>query len=225
MVTLNIEKRESKTSLASLRAGGKIPAVYYGRKEHSTPIAVPKAEFLRVWREAGEFAVVTLKGAGEEHDSLIKDTDLDPVTGEFRHVDFYVIEKGKKLQVAVPITYVGVAPATKDLGGILVKVLHNLKIEAMPKDLPRSIEVDVSVLATLDSAIHAKDLVLPAGVTLVEKPEEIVASITKYVEEKEEVAAPDLSAIEVEKKGKEAVEGEAGAEGAAPAEAKKEEKK
>ncbi len=216
MITLHIEPREKAQKLDALRQTGKMPAVFYGRKEKATSVAVSQAEFTKVYKKAGDSSIIELKDAkGAEHQALIKEVDADPLTGEFRHADFYVIEKDKKLQIEVPMHFVGIAPAVKDFGGILVKVQHALKIEALPKDLPQVVEVNISSLATLDSQILAKDVVLPANVSLVQRAEDVVASIAKPVEEKEEpVAAPDLSAIEVEKKGKKPEEG---AEGAAPA--------
>lgn len=209
MQTLEVTRRTGKDSIGALNKAGRIPAVFYGPKEKSTPVSISIADFRKVWRVAGESAVITLKDGSDEHEALIQDYDAHPVTGAPRHVDFYVIEKGKKIQVAVPLVFEGVSPAVKDKGGILVKVLRDLKIEASPKDLPHEVKVDISSLVELDSTIHARDLKLPAGVTLEISPEEIVASIAVAKEEVEEpVTAPDLSTIEVAKKGKEAKEGE-----------------
>ncbi|MEK7081886.1 MAG: hypothetical protein AAB905_01640, partial [Patescibacteria group bacterium] len=96
------------------------------------------------------------------------------------------------------------------LGAILIKVLHELSIEALPKDLPKKIEVALDSLKNFNDTIAAKDIKLPTGVTLMEKPEEVVVSVYEPKEEAEEKPAEpvDLSAIEVEKKGKEAKEGE-----------------
>jgi large subunit ribosomal protein L25 len=212
MLSLSIEKRDSKANLNASRKAGKIPAVFYGRKAKSTPIWLTEKEFIKVWRKAGETSVIELKGTGMDHQALIHEIDADPVSDRIRHADFYVIEKDQKLEISVPLNYIGVSGAVKDLGGILVKVLHELKIEALPKDLPHSIDVDISALAAFDSKIHAKDIKLPAGVELKEKADATVAGVDQPREEKEEEAAPvDLSTIEVEKKGKEPVEGEEGA--------------
>jgi large subunit ribosomal protein L25 len=188
-----------------------MPGVFYGHKESSTPISIKEVEFLKVWKEAGESSVISLAGDGIDHEALIHDIDLDPVSGKVRHADFYVIEKGKKVKVNIPLDFVGVAPAVKDLAGILVKVVYELEIEAMPKDLPHDVKVDISSLATFESQILAKDIALPAGVTLVTKEDEVVASVAQAVEEKEEVVPIDLSSIEVEKKGKAETEGEGAA--------------
>ncbi len=212
MLTLKAENREKTEKLDALRQVGKIPAVFYGKKEASKPISISQADFLKVWREAGESSVVSLETPEGVKESLIHDVDVDPVTGAPRHADFYVFEKGKKLEVELPLEFVGVSPAVKNLGGTLVKVLHELKIEAQPKDLPHSIEVDISSLATFEDQILAQDIKLPAGVDLIENPEEVVALVSAPREETEEESAPiDLSQIEVttEKKEEAGEEGEA----------------
>lgn len=212
MLTLNIETRDLKAKLADIRGTGKIPAVFYGRKEESTPISLLEVDFIKAWKQAGESSVIILKGVGDEHEALIHDIDLDPVSDRVRHVDFYVIEKGKKITVHVPVEFDGVAPAVKELGGTLVKVLHEIEIEAFPKDLPHALHVDVSALTNFEVQIKAGDIKLPAGVTLLTDADEVVVLAAEAKEEVEEVSGPvDLSKIEVsEKRGKEVKEGEDG---------------
>lgn len=216
MLSLSIETRDMKSRADAVRKTGKIPAVFYGPKEKSTPILVSVVDFKKVWKKAGESSVIILKDAsGAEHESLINDVDVHPLTGEPRHADFYVIEKGKKVQVAIPLVFEGVAPAVKDFGGILVKVRRDLEIEAAPRDLPHDIKVDISKLVDLKSVIQVKDLSLPAGVEAKIPLDEVIVSISEAKEEVEEASTTiDMSAIEVEAKGKEAKEGD---EGAAPA--------
>jgi large subunit ribosomal protein L25 len=213
MITLEVKRREGKEKRADLDKDGKIPAVYYGRKEKSTPISVVFNDFVKVWKKAGESSIITLKCAGEEDkEVLIQDVDVDPLRSIPRHADFYVIEKGKKLRIKVPLEFTGVAPAVKDLGGTLVKVMHEVEIEALPKDLPQRLSADIGLLVTLESQVLAKDIKLPEGVALMAKPEEVVASIAQFKEEEEKPAETiDLTSIEVEKKGKEVKEGEEGA--------------
>lgn len=195
MVNLTIEKREG--SVDAVRAQGKIPAVFYGPKAPTTSISVNEIDFIKVWKQAGESSVITLTGADEEHDALIHELDRDPVTGKIRHADFYVIEKGKKVKVGVPIEFVGVSAAVKDLGGSLIKVVHELEIEAMPKDLPHNIEVDITSLATFDDQIKAGDIKLPSGVSLAVEPEEVIALVNAPKEEVEETTPVDISSIEL----------------------------
>lgn len=207
MVTLTVKKRDTKENLYNLRKGGNIPAVFYGPKEDATPITISQVDFDKVWRDAGESTVITLKSDSGDHDAMIHDVDRDPVTGKSRHVDFYVIEKGKKIKVHVPVELDGIAPAVKELGGILVKVLHEIEVEALPKDLPHLLHADVSGLVDFEGHVVASEIKLPAGVSLITKSDEIVALVSAPREEKEEVVV-DLASIEVEKKGKEAKDGE-----------------
>jgi large subunit ribosomal protein L25 len=209
MLTLHVEKRDMKHSANAVRQKGLIPAVFYGPKEETTPVTVSLSEFKKVWKKAGESSVIILKEGSNEHEVLIHDVDVHPLTREFRHADFYVIEKGKKVRVSVPIEFVGIAPAVKDKGGILVKVIRELDIEAAPRDLPHEIKLDISSLIETTDVIKAGDIKLGTGVELKIGAEEVVASIAVAKEETEEApTAIDVSAIEVEAKGKEAKEGE-----------------
>ncbi len=203
MITLDIQIRDKSLTSEALRKEGKMPAVYYGKKTASTPVTILQKDFLKVWKTAGESGVVTLKDGATSVDVLIQAVDVNPVNDIPRHADFYVFEKGKKIEVSVPLEFVGVAPAVKDLGGSLVKALHELKISADPQHIPHDIQVDISSLETFDSVIHAGDLKLPTGVVLIENESEVVASAAAPKEDEVEESAPiDLSAIEVEKKGK-----------------------
>ncbi len=203
MLKLKVLKREATEVAEDVRLAGSIPAVFYGPKEPAQSIKVVYPDFEKAFKEAGESTVVTLEIDGEQHDTLIHDVSYHPVRGTISHVDFYVIEKGKKVQVNVPLEFVGVAPAEKTLGGTLMKVMYEIEIEAMPKDLPHEITVDISSLVDFDSQIHASDLVLPSGVTLTSEEDEVVALVQAPNEESDEPAeAIDISSIEVEKKGK-----------------------
>lgn len=226
MLKLETRPRKAGEKLDHLRADGMMPAVFYGKKQESTPVSVNLIEFMKVWKKAGETSVVTLHTADGELEALIHDIDLEPVTETPRHADFYVFEKGHKVELEVPLEFVGVSPAVKDLAGILIKVLHEVTVEAMPKDLPREIPVDISSLVNFESQILAKDLKLPSGVELKTSPDEVVALVSEPKEEVVEEAPVDLSAIEVEKKGKKEEEGaEAGAGDAKAEKADKPEKK
>ena len=203
MLKLKAVKRDVAEKPEEIRETGAIPAVFYGPKESSQAITVKALEFDKVFKEAGESTVVVLDVDGTEHETLIHDVAYHPVRGTVAHVDFYVIEKGKKVQVNVELVFEGVSPAEKTLGGTLVKVMHEVEIEAMPKDLPHEIVVSVESLVDFDSKITAGDIIMPAGVTLLTDPEEVVALVQEAKEESDEPSTPiDISSIEVEKKGK-----------------------
>lgn len=210
-MTINIkaEKREKLGKLKALREAGFLPAVFYGHKKEATPIQIKKSDFIKAWKNAGESTVINLNTPNGDVEALIHEVDFDPVTGEPRHADFYVFEKGHKVEISVPLEFIGVSPAVKDLGGVLMKIMHELKVKAEPSNLPHQIEVDISPITELEGQILAKDLSLPKGVELMENPEEVVATVaTPKAEKKEEEAPVDLSQIEVEKKGKQETEGE-----------------
>lgn len=201
-LVLNIEKRESE-NLNALRNNGRVPAVFYGPKSDSVPITLSLPEFAKVWQQAGESTVISLHGIGEDQDALIHDVQIHPVTEQPIHVDFYIIEKGKKLTVSVPIKFEGEAKV-ENVGGIVIKVLHEIEVEAMPKDLPHEITVDLSGLETLEDQILVKDIKLPEGAETTLEPDEVIVSVTEAKEEPEpEPEAIDMESIEVEGEDKE----------------------
>lgn len=214
MLTLDIAKREKIGKASKRREKGSMPAVFYGRKEKSTPVSLSQHVFEKVWKVAGESSVILLKGVGEDKEALIHEVDFHPVSGDPRHVDFYIIEKGKKVTVSVPLEFVGESLAVKELAGILVKVMHELEIEVLPKELPQHIEVNISRLKDFDSRVLVNDIKLPESATPTMPLDEVIALVSEATEEKEEVPTeePDLSEIEVEKKGKQEEESVDGAE-------------
>ncbi len=183
---------------------GMLKAVYYSPKEKPESIFIDSIEFEKVYRESGKSSIINLDGE-RKLQALVQDISYDPVKYEPIHVDFYIVEKGAKIDTEVPLEFIGVSEAVKTLGGNLVKVLHELHIEAEADKLPHKIEVDISSLIGLDSVIKVKDLVLPTGVTLYHiDPEEIVASIA--IHQEEDLSAPtasvDMESVEVAEKGK-----------------------
>ena len=213
---LAVTKRDIGKKVKALREEGVLPAVLYGRSEAATPIAVNRKAFEKVYKAAGESSVVTLTGLGGTKSALIQQVDVHPVSGAPLHADFYTIAKGQKVTVSVPLEFDGTAPAVKDLGGILTKVMHEIEIECEPAELPHAIHVDVSVLATLEDQIKVKDLKFPPSAKVSIDQDEVVAMISVAKEEPVEAPTMDLSAIETSvERGKK--EEEPGAEGAAPA--------
>lgn len=202
MITINAELRDVKVNPKMIRKEGKIPAVFYGAGHPSTAIAIEKASFLKILQEAGESTIVSLKTPKESFDVLIHDVDLDPVMGDPIHVDFYAVSKDHVIEVDIPLEFVGVAGAEK-LGGVVVKVMHELKVKALPGALPQHITIDLSTLTDLSSHIAVSDVKLPQGVKAVAHDTDIIVSVAQQrAEEEAPVAQIDLSKIEVEKKGK-----------------------
>lgn len=217
MFSIKAKKRDLTVPVVSLRKSGEIPAVFYGAGQDSTSISVGTVEFKKVWREAGESSAVQIAMLEKNIDVLIYEVQTDPVTDEPIHADFLAIDMSKKIKVKVGVEFEGISNAVKSGIGNLVKVLHEIEIEALPKDLPHNLVADISKLESLQDTVVVSDIKLPVGVVAITPGTDVVASVVAQVEEKEEEVAPvDLSAIEVEKKGKKEEEG---ADGATPAEA------
>lgn len=220
MNTINVTDRDTSTDTKKLREDGKIPAVYYGRDTESTPITIKTPEFIKLWQEVGGSSIFEIDKDGDSQPALIQDVDLHPVTDQPIHVDFYVIEEGQKVTVDVPIEPAGTAPAVKNLGGLLVRVMRTVEIEADPENLPDTIEVDVSDLEEFGDQATVGEITPPEGVSiladdedvaiLIEEPEEL-----EELETEEEEEGLDFEDIEVEGERPDEEELEEGEEGEA----------
>lgn len=200
MITLKANNRDKKSLVSKMRAEGLIPAVVYGPKFVNTSISIKYQDFVRLYNKHGETTLIQLDIDGKTVNTLVHEINLDPVSNKVRHIDFYAPEAGKKVHAHVPVNFVGESAAVK-AGANLVKVLHEIEVEALPENLPHSIDADISLITTIDISVHIKDLKFPAGVTSTLEDDEVVASAVE-VKEEVETAPVDLSAIEVEKRGK-----------------------
>jgi large subunit ribosomal protein L25 len=198
-VTLKIAQR-TKTAQVE-RKEGNIPGVVYGPKQTPISVTMSRIDIDKVVAEAGESSIVTLEGLASPIEVLIQDVAFNAKRGGIEHVDFYAIEKGKKLTTNVPLQFEGEAPAVK-LGGVLTKVLHDVEVTCRPSDLPHHLMVDVSSLVDFETQIKVSDIVVPAGVTIDTDGDEVVAIVSEVEDEPEEIAAVDMNAVEVTPKGK-----------------------
>jgi len=210
-------------AVKALRRQGFIPAELYGHGLKNIHLAVDAKEFRKVFKEAGESTVLSLavaggKGAAEKHNVLVHDVVRDPLSGEVTHLDFYEVRMDEKLTAHVPLEFVGEAPAVKEKGGLLNRSLTELEVEALPKDLPHHLTVDVSVLAELNQSVRVRDIVVPKNVRVLIEPEAVVATVTGRMKEEEVAPAPavDVTTVAVEteeKKAEREKEQESGSEG------------
>ena len=162
----------------SLRREGVIPAVVYGGKEGSVPIELDLKEFSKVFKTAGETTLIRLLVDSEKFKNvLVHDISRDSVSEEINHVDFYEVKMDEKITTEVPLIFIGDAPAVTDLGGVLVKAMQELEVRALPSDLPRQIEIDISQLKTFDDNILVKDIKLPKNVEILEDLKTSVATV------------------------------------------------
>lgn len=196
-IELTATKRTEKgNALDTLRGKGSMPAVVYGPKQESLSITVDRRDFEKVFKKAGESTVVSISVDGDVIPTLIHDVDHDPVTNAPRHADFYAIVKGQKVQVMIPLEFIGESEAVKG-GANLIKTMHEIEVEADPMNLPHELTVDISKLAAIGDQVLAKDITLPSGVVLVADAEEVVAIAAAAKEEviEEAPVAIDMTAI------------------------------
>lgn len=183
-----------------MRAEGVIPAELYGHGLENLHLGVSAKEFKKALEKAGESSVVTLNYDSQKLPVLIYDVQYHPVTGEVAHVDFYQVRMDEEITASIKVDFVGLAPAEKAFGGIVVKAMQEIEVEALPADLPSEIKVDLGSLSEIGSSIYVKDLKFGKGVKVKVGPETVVVTITAPMAEEEVApAAPvDLTAIKTE---------------------------
>lgn len=202
------KRLEMGKKVKTLRAEGQCPAVIYGPElKENVYIKMREADMRKLYNEAGESSIInlTVEGAKEPMEVLIKDVEYDPITQFVTHVDFYKIKRGQKIEASVELKFIGEAPAVKILGGVLVVSIDEVTIKCLPKDLMSEIQVDLSGLKTFEDSIHIKDLNLTEGVEIMADANETVAAVSEIKEEVIEDKAPvvDMPKPEEGKEGKE----------------------
>ncbi|HEV2037276.1 MAG TPA: 50S ribosomal protein L25 [Candidatus Eremiobacteraceae bacterium] len=189
--TVKAKPREADGTRAvkRVRREGGIPGVVYGRQFGSPlPVVVDAKDLRAALLGHGGSAVLNLEIEGRgSTPAIVQDRQLDVVTKRLIHVDLHAISLDEVVEAHVPLVLVGSAPGVKE-GGILDIVVREVTVEALPTDIPDSIEVDVSALNMFDN-IHIRDLKAPLGVKIVEDEGEIVVSILPPSKVEEPVAA------------------------------------
>jgi len=163
--TLDAKKRDGrgKNEARRLRVSGQIPAVVYGarkdgRAPEGVPVAVDPKEVLRILHsESGANTLINLKLDGGESRVMVREYQLDPVTHQLLHADFYQLAMDKAIIVAVPVVIKGEPVGVKQQGGLLDFVTREIQVQCLPTDIPENIVVDVSELA-LHQSIRVKDI-------------------------------------------------------------------
>jgi large subunit ribosomal protein L25 len=196
-----------------LRRRGITPTHVFGHNLESLALQCDTSELQHLLAQAGRTRIISLKIDAEKHSRsvMVREIQRDAVTRQLFHVDFYQVKKGEKIVVDVPIVLVGEAPAMKGKGRMLAHGVTSLNVECLPGSVPPQIEVDLSPLEEVEQAIHVKDIILDADVTVHTEPEQLVVKVSHAqmkVEEEEVV-------VEAE----EEVEAVTEAEGEAPGEA------
>ena len=209
-LTLNASEAQGKSN-KRLRREGLVPGVVYGKGEDSTNVQVDAKTFEALYRAAGRTSVVKFRVPGQSRSTsgFIKSVQRHPLTGRALHVDYFLVDLKVEMEVEVPLVFVGEAPAVEDTGGTLLHNLSSIRVKALPGDIPHEIEVNVSVLTSLDVAIHVRDLNLNRElVQVLSDGDTLVATVVPPRAEEE----PETVVGEGE------IEGEEGAEGVAEGE-------
>jgi len=201
-ITLKISERDLKENLNQGRQAGKVPAVLYGQGKENKNIWVDAIKFKKVFDEAGENTIVSLElGEDEKTNVLIYDYQLDALLDTFAHVDFLRVNMKEEIETEVPLNFVGEAPAVKEKGGILVKVLDNVEVKCLPGNIPQAFEIDLAKLVDFESKITVADIKVSEDVEILDNPETIVASVSEPRSEEElaqldEKVEEDVSKVE-----------------------------
>lgn len=214
---LEVQSRTSSGTNAAkqLRKKGLVPAVIYGHGEKTDSLSVPGDALHKAIRHGVRIYDVSLQGAVQK--ALLRDIQWDPLGHDILHADFYRVSADEKITLDVKVELRGSAPGVTTGGGVLVQLIHSLKIECLIVNIPESIRVSVAELQ-LDQAFHVRELALPEGVTVKNDPEAIIVQVSKKIEEviAPPTAAPTTESAEPEVIGRvkeeEPAEGEEGKE-------------
>jgi large subunit ribosomal protein L25 len=214
--TLVVAAREKLGSAEArrLRRQGLVPGVLYGSGD-PVAITVAERELRRALTGAGglhSILDVQIDGTGASHASILKEYQVDPVRGGVTHVDLQEVRLDRPITASVTVQLVGGddAPGVRE-GGVLSQPLRELNVEALPLEVPEHLDLDVSGMATGDT-LRIADISVPDGVTLLDDPETVIATVTaptRVLEPEELLEGAEAEGVE----GEEPSEGEA-AEGA-----------
>jgi len=184
MTNLKAKIRKGKVS-----EPGIIPAVLYGPGIENVSLEIDKKVIEKMYKEVGE-TLIDLDVEGKTYNVLVHETQVDPLTLELIHVDFYQPNLEEKTEADVNLEIVGIPPAVK-FGGTMISNMRQVTVSALPKDLPNKIEVDVSGLSEIGDYIAIKDLKVGDGVEVVfDDPEEIVIQIVEPEDVDKELSEP-----------------------------------
>lgn len=195
-ILLEAAPREAQTKGKHLRIRGIVPAVYYGKGQKSQPLQVSYQSFKKVFDKAGENTIIELSIDGKKTPVLVHEVQYDPIMDTVSHVDFIHVDMQQEVTTSVKVVTLGIAPAVKNMGGILDIQKHEIKIKCLPKDLIHSIEVDVTGIVDFHTSVHVKDLKVPSTIKILDNMEDTVVTATPPRAEEETKPAEGAVAAE-----------------------------
>jgi len=202
-------------AVAKLRREGTLPASIYGRGLESVAVQLPYVQARDLMNSHGYNSLINVQVEGESapRPVVVKQVDQNPVTRELWHVDFYQVDLTRKISGPVTVHFIGESPAVRDLNGIFVMHADTVEVEALPADMPESLEISLDSLTDYDTYLYAKDIQTGPGVEVMSDPEYLLASVTRpriTAEAAEEALAEGEQAEEGAEAAEGAEEGEAG---------------
>jgi large subunit ribosomal protein L25 len=169
-----------KAAAKGLRKKGLTLGEVYGHGAANVHVSIPAKDFLKILKAAGETSVITLHAGDEKIPAMIQDVVRDSLSGVVSHADFRRVNMNEKIFANVPVEFVGQSSAVKG-GGVLVKAVSEIEVEALPAHMPRTIVIDLALLTEIGQSLHVKDAVMGAGVRanviLHMAPEAVVATV------------------------------------------------
>ncbi|MEN6492221.1 MAG: 50S ribosomal protein L25 [Rectinema sp.] len=206
-IELKVSPREklTKGELNKARKSGRVPAQLYGKEIAPMSIFLERDDFVNVARRVTESMIIDLNLEGKKYAALMKEIQKENISGEILHIDFNLIERGRRIRVKVPLHLVGSAKGVRE-GGILEHAIHDIEVECEPDALPEKIEIDISGLE-VNHALHLRDVAIPEGVKLLTNPETVIAIIKFARAEVEQPAQPEVAEAEGEVPEQAAAEG------------------
>jgi large subunit ribosomal protein L25 len=200
-----VRKEQKKGPARRLRQKGFIPAIFYGRAAENILLAIKNDELVKLYKDKKNHAFIKLiidDGGSKKIEklSLIKELQVQPLTGKFYHADFYEVDIKRTLTIDVSLRFIGKAIGVEN-GGELQHIRREVKVSCLPLNLPDHIDVDVTNLGIGDS-IKIRDLKVAEEITILDRPDSAVASVAviKVAKEpvKEEVAVEEGAEAQAE---------------------------
>lgn len=166
-----------------LRREGLVPAELYGHGTENRHLTVKEKDFEKTYEEAGEHTIVTLTTGAENIPVLISYVNRNPITRRIAAADFHRVRMDEKIRTHVPIEFTGEPAGVKQHGLVFVTVVDELEIEALPNNIPHSVEVEVGKLENPGDTIHLGQIKLPEGVRAISASETVLCSLAAKEEE------------------------------------------
>lgn len=204
--TLQGVKRDAAAGKVSqLRREGRVPATVYGKNVNSESFSVSLPDFVKVYGEAHETGLIELTVDGVVKPVLVHAVQVDPVKSTVLHVEFHQVDLKEKVHADVPLVLIGESPAVAQKTGVILSLVSELEVEALPTDLPEKLEADISGLSEIDQELTVANIPVPHGVTILSDAAIVIAKVAPMVsKEAEEQAAAEAAAVAAPAEGEEA---------------------